>query len=96
MSDRWNDWLKRSRTCYRAAASVDNAKTALHAALLDIKTERPDVPPAGTEPDHLEQARQELMAAERALFGAREHLQAALKDKALTPKNREPEFWSAS
>lgn len=90
MSDRFNTWARRAKCCYRAAASIDNARAALQAAQLDVRNEL-----AGEASSLLEEARRELAAAESAIFTAREKLHLALKEKTLTPDSRAPEFWKA-
>jgi hypothetical protein len=82
--DRFDRFLRRAKACYRAAASIDNARAVVQAAQLDVRNEiGADV---GVGP--LEEARRELAAAEGALFMAREKLQAAIKEKTLTPESR--------
>ncbi len=88
--DRFNVWNRRARTCYRGAASIDGAKAQLQAAQLAIRNEI-----AASPSPLLEDARRELAAAEGCLFMAREKLEAALKEKTLTPDTRPPEFWKA-
>lgn len=90
MNDRFNDWNRRARACYRSAASIDGAKAQLQHARLAIKNEGTAAPS-----DLLEQAAKELAIAEGCLFMAREHLAAALKEKTLTADDRPPEFWKA-
>lgn len=87
-ADRFSRWARRAKTCYRAAASLDAARAALQAAQLEVRTEQGEKP----EPGPLEEARRELAAAESACFAAREKLEAALREKTLTPANREPSY----
>ena len=90
--DRFQRFLERYRACNRAQASIDAAKSAIHAAALDVTNELGGkVPGTGA----LEEVRQELLAAEGALFAARKLLAAAVAEKKLTPANREAEFWKA-
>lgn len=87
--DRWRAFLGRYRACSRIQASIDNARAALQAALLDVRNEFGAAAPTG----QLEAIRRELQAAESALYAAREGLRAALDEKKLTPESRQPEFW---
>lgn len=88
--DRWDRFIARSKSCYRASASIDAARAALQAAQLDLENEaRADRTPA------LEELRRELIAAEGHVFAAREAVKAALDERKLTPENREAAFWKA-
>lgn len=91
MSDRFSEWNRRARTCYRAAAFLDNAKSSLQAAHVNVREELGEAPGKGL----LEEARRALIEAECAIFTAREKLAAALKEKTLTAESRAPEFWKA-
>lgn len=87
--DRFHVWVRRAKSCYRAAASCDNARAALQAAQLDVCSELGSTPGTGA----LEEVRRALIEAEGAIFSAREKLHLALKEKTLTPDNRAVEFW---
>lgn len=88
--DRFSQYTRRARTCFRGAASIDSARDALRAAETAMVEEVGPVPMG-----LLGEARVELANAETHLNRAREKLQAALKEKTPTAGNREVEFWKA-
>ena len=81
---RWDNWMGRARTCFKAATAIDNSTTAVTSTKLELEhagaTELVDT----------------LKAAEAALARAREAVQAALQARKLTPANRQPSYGLAS
>ena len=78
--NRWNSWMGRARTCFRAATAIDTSVTAVHSTVRELES-------AGAD-DLVVMLRE----AEAALARARDAVQAALQARALTPSNREPSY----
>ena len=81
--DRWQHYLGRARTCFRAATAIDSTTHALIDAATALE---------GATDSAAEEAVIALHQAERALARARECLAMALEAKKLTPANREPSY----
>ncbi len=80
---RWQHYLVRARTCFRATTVIDSTAHALSDAALALQ---------GSTDSAAEEACVALREAERALARARECLAFALDAKKLTPANREPSY----
>ena len=80
---RWQHYLVRARTCFRATTVIDTTAHALSDAALALE---------GATDSAAEEACIALREAERALARARECLASALEAKKLTPANREPSY----
>lgn len=80
---RWQHYLVRARTCFRATTVIDSTAHALADAALSLE---------GATDSAAEQACVALREAERALARARECLAFAVEAKKLTPANREPAY----
>lgn len=80
---RWQHYLVRARTCFRATTVIDSTAHALSDAALALQ---------GSTDRAAEEACLALREAERALARARECLASALDAKKLTPANREPSY----
>ena len=85
---RWDDFITRAKSTYRAAAAVDAAQVTLQQALLDLQND-----PGGAASPAVQRAAGELRQALQALPAAREALREALRERVLTPSSREPAFW---
>lgn len=80
---RWQNYLVRARTCFRATTVIDSTAHALSDAALALE---------GATDSAAEQACQALREAERALARARQCLASAVEAKKLTPANREVSY----
>ena len=80
---RWQHYLVRARTCFRATTVIDSTAHALSDAALELE---------GSSDSAATQACIALREAERALARAKECLVTALEAKKLTPANREPSY----
>lgn len=80
---RWQHYLGRARTCFRAATVIDTTTRALIDAAVALE---------GATDHAAEEAVVALHQAERALARARECLAMALEAKKLTPANREASY----
>ena len=80
---RWQNYLVRARTCFRATTVIDSTAHALSDAAQALE---------GATDSAAEEAAIALREAERALSRARECLAMALEAKKLTPANREPSY----
>lgn len=80
-SGRWNQWMGRARTCFRAATAIDASVTAVHSTTEAVAA-------AQGENDLVRILRE----AEAALETARDAVEAALKARQLTPANREVSY----
>ena len=80
---RWQNYLVRAQTCFRATTIIDSTAHALSDAALALE---------GASDSAAEQACQALREAERALARARECLASAVEAKKLTPANREVSY----
>ncbi len=78
---RWDSWMGRAKTCFRAATVIDSSVTAVTATVRELEVD--------PNPDDVVEA---LRAAEAALQRAREAVEIALQARKLTPANREPTF----
>jgi hypothetical protein len=81
---RWDNWMGRARTCFRAASAIDHSTTAVTSTVRELEN---------VGADELVDA---LKAAEAALARARDAVQAALQARKLTPANREVSYGLAS
>ncbi len=81
--NRWQNYLARARTCFRAATVIDSTAHALTDAANALE---------GATDSAAEEAARALREAERALARARKCLASALDAKKLTPANREPGY----
>lgn len=86
-SGRWQHYLTRARTCFRAATVIDSTCHALSDAAMALE---------GATDSAAEEAAVALREAERALARARECLATALEAKKLTPQNREAHYGLAA
>lgn len=84
---RWQHYLVRARTCFRATTVIDSTAHALSDAAMALE---------GATDSAAEEACQALRDAERALARARECLASAVDAKKLTPANREPSYGLSS
>lgn len=84
---RWQHYVARARTCFRAATVIDSTAHALSDAALALD---------GATDRAAEEAAVALREAERALARARQCLAQALEAKKLTPANRESQYGFAS
>ena len=80
---RWQNYLVRARTCFRATTVIDSTAHALSDAASALE---------GATDSAAAQACEALREAERALARARECLATAVDAKKLTPANREPSY----
>lgn len=80
---RWQHYLVRARTCFRATTVIDTTAHAISDAADAL---------AGATDSAAEEACLALREAERALARARECLAFALEAKKLTPANREVSY----
>lgn len=80
---RWQNYLVRARTCFRATTVIDSTAHALSDAAQALE---------GATDSAAAQACEALREAERALARARECLATAVDAKKLTPANREPSY----
>lgn len=84
---RWQHYLVRARTCFRATTVIDSTAHALSDAAMALE---------GATDSAASEAAIALREAERALARARECLTYALEAKKLTPANREPSYGLSS
>ncbi|MDP2275587.1 MAG: hypothetical protein Q8N23_16660 [Archangium sp.] len=84
---RWQHYLVRARTCFRATTVIDSTAHAISDAAQALE---------GATDSAAEEACIALRDAERALARARECLAQALEAKKLTPANREPSYGLSS
>lgn len=84
---RWNSWMGRARTCFRAATAIDASSTAVTTTVRQFEGATDEL---GAELVTV------LREAEEALAKARDAVQAALAARKLTPQNREPVYGLAS
>ena len=80
---RWQHYLVRARTVFRATTVIDSTAHALSDAALELE---------GATDSAAKQACIALREAERALARARTCLAFAVEAKKLTPANREPAY----
>jgi len=80
---RWQHYLVRARTCFRATTVINSTAHALSDAAMALE---------GATDSAAEEACIALREASRALARARECLASALDAKKLTPANREPSY----
>jgi hypothetical protein len=80
---RWQHYLVRARTCFRATTVIDSTAHAISDAAMALE---------GATDSAAEEACIALREAERALARARECLASALEAKKLTPANREVSY----
>lgn len=84
---RWNSWMGRARTCFRAATAIDASATAVTTSVREFE---------GSDDELGSDLVATLREAEAALVKARDAVQAALAARKLTPQNREPVYGLAS
>ena len=84
---RWQHYLVRARTCFRATTVIDTTAHAISDAAEALE---------GATDSAAEEACIALREAERALARARECLASALDAKKLTPANREVSYGLSS
>ncbi|MFZ5446000.1 MAG: hypothetical protein ACOZQL_38770 [Myxococcota bacterium] len=84
---RWNSWMGRARTCFRAATAIDASATAVTSTVREFE---------GANDELAGELVASLREAEAALARARDAVQAALAARKLTPQNREPVYGLAS